>query len=170
MRKVSAPRVSRLVNAPTRRLQSLRGRMLSRLGGHLCRYCGSNSGAAAVEFSLLVPVLATIVLGISQVSTILVGSSDMETASRAAIQYVLNGGSDMSVADDAGMLAWDNKPANATLASNEYCTCDGVTASCTQACPDGRAPYQYVSVTTTGYLGGSLFHLNRSETQTVRVR
>ncbi len=134
------------------------------------RQFAEDSGTAAVEFGLLAPVLAIMVLGISQVSAILVGSSDMETASRAAIQYVLNGGSDMSVANAAGMQAWDNKPANGTLTSSEYCTCDGVTSPCTQACPDGSAPYEYVSVVTTGELGGSVFYLNRAQTQIARVR
>lgn len=170
MGTASTPRVCRSANALSRRWWNWLHRMSACLGLHLPGYARSTGGAAAVEFSLLGPVLATVVLGISQVSAILVGSSDMETASRAAIQYVLNGGTDMSVANDAGIQAWDNMPANATLTSSEFCTCDGVTSSCTQACPDGSVPYQYVSVVTTGDLGGTLFHVNRTQTQTVRVR
>ena len=130
----------------------------------------SETGTAAVEFALIVPVLAAMVLGISQISDILVGSSHMETAARASIQYVLNGGTDMTAAENAGLAAWSNKPANATLVASEYCTCDGATAVCTQTCTDGDIPDKYVSVTTTGYLGGTVYNVNKTLTQTARIR
>ena len=167
MRRV---RVRRASNDPAESLPALGPRRAPNPVWHSMRQFAQDSGTAAVEFGLLAPVLAIMVLGISQVSAIVVGSSAMETASRAAIQYVLNGGSDMSVANAVGLQAWDNMPANGTLTATEYCTCDGVTSPCTQACPDGSAPYEYVSVVTTGELGGSVFYLNRTQTQTARIR
>ena len=147
-----------------------RSGLFTELRLNLRHYLCARGGAAAVEFGLIAPVLAVMMLGVSQVSAIVSESSAMETASRAAIQYVLNGGSDMSLADTAGLQAWYNKPADATLAASEFCTCDGTTASCTQTCPDGSVPQLYVTVISTGDLGGTVFSLNRTQTQTVRVR
>lgn len=130
----------------------------------------SVAGTSAVEFALIAPALATMVVGISQVSDVLVGSSHMQTAARASIQYVLDGGSDLTTAESVGMQAWDGKPANATLVASEYCTCDGGTASCTQTCPDGDIPDLYVKAMATGTLGGSAYNVNKTVTETARVR
>lgn len=130
----------------------------------------SNHGAAAVEFALVVPILATIVLGVSQVTDILVGSSRMETAARASIQYLLDGGTDVTAAQSVGMQAWPNPPTSATLVASEYCTCNGVTSVCTQTCVDGTVPLEYASVTASADLGGAVYNLSKTLTQTARLR
>lgn len=151
--------------------QRVRGRRLARtLQRVLPAAWRSDAGTAAVEFALIVPVLAAMVLGISQASDILVGSSHMETAARASVQYVLNGGTDMTVAQNVGVAAWYNKPSGATLAASEYCTCAGVTAVCTQTCTGGSVPNKYVAVTTTAHLGGTLYTVNKTLVQTARIR
>ena len=130
----------------------------------------SKSGLAAIEFALIAPLLAAIVIGISQVSEIVVGSAHMQSAARASIQYALNGGIDMTTANNVGLAAWQDKPANATLDSSIICTCQGATAVCMQTCSDGTAPYKYVSVTATGTLGGAAYTENKVLTEKARIQ
>ena len=144
--------------------------MLRRLVVAASRLAPSVSGTSAVEFALIAPILVTMVLGISQVSEVLVGSSHMQTAARASIQYILNGGSDLTAAESAGLQAWADKPANATLVASEYCTCHGYTAVCTQTCTDGDVPARYIKATAIGTLGGSIYTVNKTMTETARVR
>ena len=134
------------------------------------RLLASIGGTSAVEFALIAPALASMVLGISQVSEVLIGSSDMQAAARASVQYVLNGGTDLTTAQNVGLQAWSNKPANATLVASEYCTCQGVTAVCTQTCSDGSVPHQYIGATATGTLGGTVYTVNKTLTETARIR
>jgi len=134
------------------------------------RLLSAVEGTSAVEFALIAPALASMVLGISQVSEVLIGSAHMQTAARASIQYALNGGTDLTTAQNVGLQAWADKPANATLAASEYCTCHGVTAVCTQTCSDGDVPKQYVSATATGTLGGTVYTVNKTLTETARIR
>ncbi len=127
-------------------------------------------GAAAVEFALVVPALATMVLGISQISSVVVGSANMQTGARAGVQYVLNGGADMTTAQNVALQAWQQKPNDATISASEYCTCDGATTVCTQTCANGDAPEKYVAVTATGTLGGTVYAFNKTLTETARIR
>ena len=142
----------------------------SRIAETVRRIFSSEEGTSAVEFALIVPVLATMVLGISQGSDILVGSSRMQMAARASIQYVLNGGTDLTTAENAGLDAWDNKPSDAAISASEYCTCDGATAACTTTCTDGSVPYQYISATVSGTLGGTVYKVDKTLTETARIR
>lgn len=94
----------------------------------------------------------------------------MQSAARASIQYALNGGTDMTTANSIGLAAWQDKPANATLNTSTFCTCAGATAVCTQTCSDGSVPYEYVSVTTTGTLGGAAYTEDKVLTEKARIR
>lgn len=140
------------------------------LSGSAAFFRRSADGTAAVEFALVAPVLATMVVGITQISDILIGSAHMQTAARAGIQYALNGGTDMTVVQNLGLQAWSGKPANATLAASEYCTCSGVTSVCTQTCADGSVPQQFIAVTASGHLGGTVYDVDKTVTETARIR
>ncbi|MBU6471947.1 MAG: pilus assembly protein [Alphaproteobacteria bacterium] len=143
------------------------GRECARRAGPLLR---SRSGTSAVEFSLLAPAFATIVLGISQVSDLVVGATHMQAAVRTSIQYGLDGGTDMTAGAQLGLAAWQNKPGNATLMVSEYCTCNGTTTVCTQTCSDGAVPNEFVTATAAARLGGTIYYADKMLTETARVR
>ena len=93
------------------RIHQLTSRIMHR-GKQLIADCG---GAAAVEFALIVPVLAGLVVAIDDVSNIAIGTADMQTGARAATQYAMEGGTDLVAARTLGMQAWNQKPSDASL-------------------------------------------------------
>ena len=160
-----------LRRTPAFRTSALRLQSFAREATHQTQLMlRSRSGTSAVEFALIAPAFATIVLGISQVSDMVVGATHMQTAVRTSIQYALNGGTDMTTAENLGLAAWQSKPGNATLAASEYCTCDGVTTVCTQTCSDGSVPNEFVTATAAARLGGTIYYADKTLTETARVR
>lgn len=127
-------------------------------------------GNAAVEFALLLPFLSVAVTSLSDVANISMGASQMQTAIRASIQYVMDGGSDMSVAQQQGTNAWSGKPSDGSISVSEACECGTTAATCGTLCTDGSDPATYVTGTATGTLGGSFVKISKTVTQVVRVQ
>lgn len=128
------------------------------------------SGTSAMEFGLIVPVLLTIVLTISDSTSLVVGTGEMQTAVRAAVQYAMNGGTNMTTAQNQGTQAWNNKPTGGTLSAAQACYCSGSSHSCATLCNDGTSPQMFISVTATASLGGSILNQNQTVTETIRVK
>lgn len=126
-------------------------------------------GTAAIEFALLLPVLVLGVLLLSDTVTIGTGSSEMQSAVRASIQYAMNGGTDMTVAKNQGILAWANEPSDGTLTITKACTCGSSAGTCGTLCPDSSEPATYVTGVAKGTLGGNAISLYKTVTETVRI-
>jgi Flp pilus assembly protein TadG len=136
----------------------------------ILRSARADGGTAATEFALILPLLATIVVSLPDLSQVATGVLDMESATRASIQYAMAGGSDMSVAHDIGMTGWDSKPQNASLTASEACLCGGTAGTCGQVCPDGTNPQTYITVVASGRVGGSMIAFEHSISRSVRVQ
>jgi|SRR5258706_11494697 len=145
----------------------LRKRSPRRLGRKLLR---GEQGMAAVEFALIAPVLVTMVLTLVDVSTMAVGTTNMQAAVRATLQYLINGNTDTTAAQTQGNNAWVSKPTGATLNATQACKCAGAAHDCAAACADNTIPLMYFTVTATATLGGSIVSQSKTVTQTVRVR
>lgn len=127
-------------------------------------------GNAAIEFGLILPIFSTIVITIADVSNIAVGTGEMQTAVRASVQYIMNGGTDTSIAQTAGINAWNNKPGNGAVNVTEACYCSGTSHACNTLCSDNTTPQAYYTVTATGTLGGGVISESQSASETVRMR
>lgn len=136
----------------------------------LSKFRASASGVAAVEFALVLPILAAIVITLPDISTAATGVVEMESAARASMQYAMGGGSDMSVAQTVGLNSWSAKPSNAALTASESCQCNGGSATCGQNCTDGSIPQTYFTVVASGFVGGTTIGFNDSITRTVRIQ
>jgi Flp pilus assembly protein TadG len=130
----------------------------------------SSSGVAGVEFAMVLPILAAIVVTLPDISQAAMSVMQMEGAARASIQYAMGGGTDMTMAQTVGLHAWSEKPANAALAASQSCRCAGAPGTCGQSCPDGSVPQTYFSVTASGHMGGSVISFDKSITRTVRLQ
>lgn len=127
-------------------------------------------GASAVEFGLMLPVLLTIVITISDVTSLIVGTGEMQTAVRAAVQYLMNGGTTISTAQSQGIAAWNNKPSDGSLTAAQACFCSGASHSCQTLCGDNTSPQIYYTVSANGTLGGNVIKQSKTVSETIRVK
>jgi Flp pilus assembly protein TadG len=128
------------------------------------------SGQSGLEFAFIVPALAVGILTISDVANIAMGASQMQTAVRTSIQYAMNGGSDMSVAQAQGVQAWANMPSSGTLSAAQSWKCGSGPGTQGQLCPDGSVPSSWVTVVASATFGGTVISQPKSVTESVRIQ
>lgn len=137
---------------------------------NLSRLWRRAGGNAAVEFALILPVLSTIVITVADVSSIAVGTSEMQTAVRASVQYLMNGGTNTTTAQTMATNAWNNQPTGGTVTVTEACYCSGAYHSCTTLCSDNTSPQAYYAVIASATLGGNVISRAQTVTETVRTK
>jgi hypothetical protein len=119
---------------------------------------------------MIVPVFAGLVVAYDSYANLSIGSAEMQTGARSAVQYAMAGGTDMNAAHTLGMQAWNNKPGDATMTTVLACYCAGVVSACNQPCPDNSFPQKFVTVTASGTFGGRVYHQKDSLTEKVRLQ
>jgi len=130
-----------------------------------------NRGVAAVEFALIVPIMAAMVVAgvdgwmrINQVS-------QMRSAAQTGARYYQGGGADDTAAAQLALASWDHAPADATVTAARACSCGGVGASCSSLCASQDLPQVYVTLTVSGGFSDPMAGVQSlSQTSTVRVR
>ena len=127
-------------------------------------------GVAAVEFALVLPVLAGIVVLLPDASDAAIGALNMDAGVRAGVQYAMNGGTDLSAAKTIATQNWSYMPSGATLNVTQSCTCSGAGSVCGQLCADGSNPEIYVTVAAAATVGGTVISIPLQKTQTVRIK
>ena len=145
-------------------------RFALRLSIGIRKIAGDRRGTSAIEFAMIVPIFAAVVIPLADVANFAAGVSQMQTAVRSSIQYAMLGGTDMNVAQSQGLTAWPNRPAGGTLTAAQACFCSGTAADCNTACADGTPPQSYVTVTASATFRGNAFSTQRGFTEKVRVR
>jgi len=134
------------------------------------RFASHSGGAAAIEFAIIIPVLAGLVVAVDSYANLSIGSAEMQTGARSAIQYAMAGGTDMNAAKTLGMQAWNNKPADAAMTVVLACYCSGTVSACNQPCPDNSFPQKFVTVTASGTFGGAVYRHTNQITEKVRLQ
>lgn len=138
-----------------------------RIGKALAR---SRGGNAAVEFSLILPVLAMMLVGIIDVGTIAYQRTDMFSAIRAGAQYFMAGGSDFERAAELVRSSWTEAPSDALVSVDRYCECQRAANACSEPCPDGSAPDAYARITISARVEGLLKEYGALVSDVIRVR
>ena len=132
------------------------------------RLLGDRKGTAAIEFGLVLPVLAAIAVGVPDVANIATGAINMDGAVRAGVQYAMNGGTNTSSVATFASRNWVSEPQGATMAASEACYCDGVVLTCGQPCAGTTS--SFITVVATATLGGSMISMPISKSQKVRIQ
>ena len=116
---------------------------------------GCDAGAVAVEFALVLPVLALLIAGLLDLGNAVNLSTKLDAAARAGAQFAMSYGYDTQGITNAVSLA-TAEGSNVTMAPGSpsaYCTCGSSTAThlskCdgTVTCPGNAAIRNYVSIT-----------------------
>jgi len=136
----------------------------------LRKFVRHSGGASAVEFAILSPILAGLVIYGFDAWQLINRKQDMHAAINAAAHYYMGGGGDDTTGQSIGMDGWPNKPSDGQLAIGRACSCAGGASDCNTVCAaTQQAPEIRVTMTATTQWNG-LHPAALSEAETVRVR
>lgn len=110
------------------------------------RFARSRDGMAAVEFALLVPVMAIMIVGMVDAWSYVSHQAATQAAATAGARYYLEGGTDDSTARAFALAAWSDRPADAAVTITRSCECGSTSVSCSSSCNGGSLPKVWVSV------------------------
>jgi len=114
------------------------------------RVAGNTSGAAAIEFGVVVPMLALMVTAVIDIGLGIHSKMQLEDAAQAGVEWAIRNGFDTNGISAAVTNATNNSSITATPAPVQYCGCASgssvSTATCGTACPDGAQAGTYVTV------------------------
>ncbi|MGD9979270.1 MAG: TadE/TadG family type IV pilus assembly protein [Hyphomonadaceae bacterium] len=136
----------------------------------LFRFARNRRGASAVEFGLIMPVLAVTLLGIAEVGQIVYQRTDMHGALRSGGQYVLNGGRDLAAAREIVVRSWTGMPEDAVVEATRFCLCSNVAHACSSPCSGGSVPEAYIRLRATATLGGIVVDYGDAADDSIRIR
>jgi Flp pilus assembly protein TadG len=127
-------------------------------------------GVAALEFALIAPVLASVlILGVEGWLEFDQGS-DMRAALQTGARYYQTGGSDDTAAQGVAMSAWADRPANGTVTVARVCKCGSTPVACSSVCAAYATPTVYVTLTASTAFTGLVQSHNLLQSEMVRVR
>jgi Flp pilus assembly protein TadG len=143
--------------------------MMRNIPRQITRLAAATGGAAAVEFALVLPFLAALVVGVAQYGGMVIAYEQMHDGVESGAMYIERGGSVMTTAQDVSLGAWANKPSDAAVTATHYCVCAGVTSSCTSLCSDNTYPQAYTQIVATGTYSGLYANQSMTTTHTIRT-
>lgn len=134
---------------------------------HLLRDC---SGTSAIEFAIIAPVLAGLLMGGFDIWQEVNRKQDMRASVAAGVHYYMGGGADDPTGRTISLSAWPNRPADGSISLARACTCAGAVSSCTVVCAaTQQAPEVRVTVTAQSQWTG-MRPAPLTESEVVRVR
>lgn len=120
----------------------------------LADFVRDRKGAAAVEFALIAPLLAMMIILTVDLGMGIFSKMQVEDAAQAGAQYAIIHGFDSSAISSVVTNATSNSGISSSPAPVQFCGCPsaaGITAaSCSGVCSTGNAPGTYVTVSAQG--------------------
>jgi Flp pilus assembly protein TadG len=130
----------------------------------------NRGGASAVEFAIITPILAGLLISGWDAWLEINRKQDMHAAVNAGAHYYMGGGTDDPTGQSISVSGWPNRPADGEISIARACTCAGGASSCTTVCAaTQQAPEIRVTLTAQTQWNG-LHPAALSEAETVRVR
>jgi len=125
--------------------------MMPSLGTRLRKFARNEHGAAVIELALVAPVFAALLIGMVDLGRAYSAKLQLEQASQRAIERVMNGQADTTVA--TALKAEAASTAGVPLAQatvDFWLECNGTrAANYNSACVGGQVSRRYLSVTIT---------------------
>jgi Flp pilus assembly protein TadG len=114
------------------------------------RAARNTSGAVAVEFGFMVPVLALMVISVIDIGLGVYRKMQVEDAAQAGVQYAIVRGFDVNAISNAVTSATNSSAISASPAPVTFCGCaTGTrisTVTCGSTCPGGALAATYTTV------------------------
>jgi Flp pilus assembly protein TadG len=111
---------------------------------------GGDEGTAAIEFALLIPLLLTLMMGVTELGFAMYEGMQVYSAAEAGALYATKNGWDSAGISSAVTNATGTSGLTASPAPTLFCGCPSasgiVTWSCTTKCANGSTSSQYVRV------------------------
>ena len=117
---------------------------------HFTRAVKDTTGAAAVEFGLMIPIFGLMLISVSDIGLSVYRKMQVEAAAQVGAQYATVHGFDESAISTAVTSATNATAVTATPSPAKYCGCVNgssiVTVSCGTTCPEGAMAGTYTTV------------------------
>lgn len=131
------------------------------------------SGIAAVEFALITPVLAIILIGLIDIGRYVSDRGKMTRAIQTGSHYFMVGGDDgdrarQIISGNLGNAFGDRYQPQVSVA--QFCTCAAVANACNVNCSDGTVPNAFYNLKISATYKGVFLTRNHEIDDDVRVR
>jgi Flp pilus assembly protein TadG len=131
----------------------------------------NQDGAAAIEFGLIAPIVAAVLIGVSTMGGMVLAYNKMRQAVSSGAQYAMTVSGDTDEVEDVVEAAWEGMPAGATVDVTEACFCAGVDNACSTVCSDGDFPHHITTISASrSYVGLAGTSRTLSTAQEVRTQ
>lgn len=120
------------------------------MGTLATRFRKNRSGAAAVEFALVLPVLCAALLGIADGWSYVTNSMAMRAGVKTAANLLLAGASDDTAVQAAALASWEKKPDDAAVAVTRTYKCGTTVVTSTTICTGPKVPSVFVQIAASG--------------------
>jgi len=113
----------------------------------LKRFLRGQDGAAAIEFGLVAPILAVVLIGVAIYGGLVLAYNKMSQGVSSGAQYAMTaGGDDTTAIRSVVLAAWDDRPGAAVVTVAKACLCAGLAHSCSTSCDDGDYPLKVTTI------------------------
>ncbi|OBQ79869.1 TadE/TadG family type IV pilus assembly protein [Mesorhizobium sp. WSM3873] len=108
------------------------------------------SGAAAVEFALVLPVLCAVLFGIADGWSYVTNSMAMRAGVKTAANLLLAGATDDNAVQAAALASWQKKPDDAAVVVTRSYKCGATVVTSTTICAGSKLPSVFVQIQASG--------------------
>jgi hypothetical protein len=136
----------------------------------------SDSGVAAVEFALIVPILCLVLLGVINGWSFVSSSMSMRAGVKTAANLVMQGEANDAATQAVALSSWENRPDDAQVTLGRKYMCGSTVADPSILCDGLKAPSVFVEIQATATwsppFGFDVFSFSRElrHQQVIRVR
>lgn len=136
----------------------------------------SDSGVAAVEFALVLPILCLVLLGIIDGWSFVSSALSMRAGVKTAANLVMQGAVEDTTIQAVALSSWENHPDGAQVAVSRKYMCGNIVADPSVLCDTLKAPSVFLVIQATATwsppFSFGAFSLSRelSHQQVIRVR
>ncbi|CAN7486038.1 pilus assembly protein [Mesorhizobium amorphae] len=120
------------------------------MGPFAIRFRKNRSGAAAVEFALVLPVLCTALFGIADGWSYVTSSLAMRAGVKTAANLVMAGATDDSAIQAAAVASWEKKPDDAAVTVTRSYKCGTTVVTSTTTCAGPKVSSVFVQIQASG--------------------